>query len=1031
MNNPKSFFRTSISVEKLLAFTYGVLIALLGVFAVSSYIAPFSVEGFDGYNFVTLSRNWEQVLPNGETQPIPSLPADLYDKLGEEIVVRRQLPGLFLLDGPVLMIRSNHQIISARIDGEEIYRYDYWASSRYGLTFPPVRWLSIPLRSDYAGKVIELSLTRLQEDTTETVSDIFLGDRTDIIYFLIRRNIFPLICGAVTLLVGAFFLVRQMIWASRKVLERRSLYVGLILLLLSTWLLCSSDVRQVFFDNILYARNMEFLSLMMLPVPIILSVNYSERGKFQTVAYALCGLVFLSDLVILLLVLVGIRNILEMLWLIIASIAVAGLFILVSFFIIAFTDAPLFRSLRIALFSYGTLFLFGFGEYLNLLLFSERHQGICMAVGILFYTAGLTAEQSRDQRKLLEQVERAESENRAKSDFLASMSHEIRTPINAVLGMDEMILREATDPAVLDYAADIRHAGRHLLSLIDDILDISRIESGRMEIAEGEYDLEVLLADISDLIRVQAEEKGLAFETRILSVIPNKLRGDAPRIRQIAINILNNAVKYTRRGRVVFSIDAIPEEEAILLRSEALIQGPPTELENPVYLRMSVRDTGIGMRQEEIPSIFDSFQRLDAEVNAGVQGTGLGLPIVSTLVRLMHGFLMVKSVYGIGSQFTVVLPQEELSVERFGSFTEHPAKPKNAADRDKPLFRAPTANVLAVDDNAMNLRLLKALLRRTQVRLTTCDSGKECLKLAQTEHFDLILMDHLMPEMDGIETLHRLRELPGSQCAGIPVIVLTANAITGMRERYLASGFNDYLSKPIRSEDLEAMMMRYLPQETLLPPEDAEASAGDGAAGAAAEPPEIPDWLNGLDEIDVSLGLRYCGTPDIYLDTLAIYAKNAEDFSGEIEACRSAGDNAGTVIKVHALKSTSLAIGADSLSKLAASLEAAGKKGDVQTLNEGLDELLSRYRALGQALIRLVKRDDTAEADLAPISDEQLRDTYNAIRKLAAEFECDRAAAMIESLCGCRLSDSERERCNRLRHAAENFEWDQIEAILS
>jgi len=1024
MNKLKKSLDRHISTERLSTCVYFAMLALLIVFSVFSYSVSYVNGGFNTKSYVTLSKAWVRVYPDGSEEEIPLLPADFNDKVGEEIVIRRRLPALFLVDSPVLFIRSNHQTVLVRIDGEEVYRYQFWAANRFDADFPPTQWLCLQMKDDWNGSVIELSLTRLQDDESVTVSEIYLGDRADIIFALASRSALPLLCALIAFVMGTFFLARQMFAPMRRELGYRNLHIGLVLLFLSMWVIYKSDVRQLFFGNLPFVRNMEFFTLMMLPVPIILSVNYSEKKRFNVAAHYLCVLILLADLAIMGLVLIDGYNLLSLLWLILLTLVVTAVFIVVSLAIIAGTDVELFRSLRSTVFSYGVLFLFGFLEYLDMFVLRDRFKGLFMSVGLLLYTFGLTFEQFGTQRRLIEQTRRAEMENRAKSDFLASMSHEIRTPINAVLGMDEMILREAKDATVLGYAADIQRAGRHLLNIINNILDFSRIESGHVEISNSAYDVAALLTDISDLIQVQADEKKLRFETRVQDMMPGKLIGDSFRIRQIAINLLNNAVKYTKRGYVDFSVDTISEEEAYLLSRDAAVSGPPTEITSPVYLRMVVRDSGNGIREEDMPRLFESFQRLDPVLNAGVQGTGLGLSIVSTLVQLMNGSLLVKSVYGVGTQFTLIIPQELPSGEKSGSFAVL-RKENDEVQSAQGVFRAPETTVLAVDDNAINRRLLQALLRRTEVKLTVCESGKECLKLVGANAYDIILMDHLMPEMDGIETLHRMNELAENRCAGVPVIVLTANAVSGARESYLAEGFTDYLSKPIQSIELEEMLARYLPAEKVLPAEGAPPSAPD-RAGA------LPEWLGQVDELSVADGLRFCATPETYLETLEIYAKNAASFADEIAASYREGDTGSVIVKVHALKSTSRAIGAVGLSTFAERLELSGKAGDTRPLDEELDGLLARYRALGAQLSERMGLERESEArTLRAISDEQLRETYDMIRALTEEFEYDRAASMIESLDGFDLPDAERERCGQLKRAAENFDWDRIGEILA
>ncbi len=1016
MTDLKDDLKKQIFSDRAISVSFVVTTALLVLFTAYSYTVSYAPGSFNTHRYVELNDLWLQILPDGRKKPIASLPVNLGDRQGEEIVISRRLPLEFPDEGPVLFLRSNHQDVAVRIGGKEVYRYQFESSNRYDADFPPTQWLIIPLGDDCRGARIEISLTRRQNDRLDTVSRIYLGDKADIIFSLLRRGAFPLLCGAVPLLIGVAFLLRQLFTPMRQKLGYRNLCVGCILVLLPMWMVCNSEVRQLFFANIPYVRNMEFLALLLLPIPIILSVNYSEEERFGDVARGLCAAIFLCDVFIMLRTIFFGRNLLGQMWLILLTIAVAAAFIIGTFIKIGLSDAKLFSSLLIPMLSYGALALAGVCEYVDMIFFSERYAGVSLSVGIVLYAVGVTAEQLRSQRLVTSQAQQAEMENRAKSEFLASMSHEIRTPINAIIGMNEMILRESTEPEVVNYAADIQQAGKHLLSLINDVLDLARIESGRMDIVESDYDLPALLSDIADLIQVQANDKGLAFDVTFQTSLPDKLHGDAARIRQIAVNLLSNAVKYTRRGRVVFLADTVSAEQAGVLRSVAVVRGRVPEFESPVYLRLTVRDTGIGIHHDDIALLFDRFTRLDRVQNAGIQGTGLGLSIVSTLVELMRGCLIVESVYGVGSQFSVVLPQQAAA-------GGEQARPNARNANGKALFRAPEAEILAVDDNALNRRLLQALLRRTQVRLTLCPSGKECLELVRKKRYDLILMDHLMPEMDGIETLRAMQAMEGNQSADAPVLVLTANAIAGVRDTYIAAGFRDYLSKPLQSAELEEMIRRYLPPEKLL-------DAPDGAEDGLSPPLALPRWLYETEEIDTERGLKFCATPETYLDTLTVYAKNVPAFADEIEGFYRAGDVANVAVKVHALKSTSRAVGAEALGALAEKLELAGKAGDAQTLDAELPLLLARYRALGKRLSPLLDAAAPEGGALRPISDEELRRTYDMIGKLVEEFEHERANVMIEYLLTCRLPDGERQRAERLRHAAENFDWDRIGDIL-
>lgn len=403
--------------------------------------------------------------------------------------------------------------------------------------------------------------------------------------------------------------------------------------------------------------------------------------------------------------------------------------------------------------------------------------------------------------RMLERLEReklrADKANEAKSAFLANMSHEIRTPINAVMGMNEMILRESEEPPILEYAKNIQNASKTLLVLINDILDFSKIESGMMEVVEEEYSLKSLLNALKTECSLRAEEKGLKLSFIVPDDTPNILLGDEIRVRQILLNILTNAIKYTMKGSVTMTVT-----------HERLDQ-------KTVKLTFAVADTGIGIKEENIDRLFGKFDRINEEQVHAIEGTGLGLSIVDRLIKLMNGTVTVESVYGQGSTFTVCLQQTIIGEETVGQLQEE-TKTQEKRRRGVPLFMAPDAKVLAVDDNKVNLTVIKGLLRKTRVQITCVSSGRECLECAAKDQYDVILLDHMMPSMDGIETLQELKKMPDNKSRDAAVIVLTANAMAGVREMYLEQGFDDYLSKPIEGTVLEQLLMKYLPPECII-----------------------------------------------------------------------------------------------------------------------------------------------------------------------------------------------------------------------
>lgn len=401
------------------------------------------------------------------------------------------------------------------------------------------------------------------------------------------------------------------------------------------------------------------------------------------------------------------------------------------------------------------------------------------------------------QENIIEEIkkqnEQLDNINKSKSLFISNMSHEIRTPINAVLGMDEMILREATDKHILSYAKDIQSAGKMLLSIINDILDYSKIEADKMELISVDYNIGSLISDINKMIAIKAKEKKLAYHVEVNTQIPSILHGDEIRIKQIIINLLTNAVKYTDNGHVYFSVDFESDNSQ----------------PDFCYIIVNVKDTGIGIKPNDIQNLYSEYARLDEKRNRNIEGTGLGMSIVVRLLKKMGSNLKVESTYGKGSVFSFKLKQKIANAISLHDYNKKNSTSNANTNHDEDILKKPYAKILVVDDNHINLQVMKCLLKRNLVQVDSAYSGKECLTKMQSNKYDLVFLDHIMPEMDGIQTLSFIRKLHGSN-ASTPVIALTANVMSGAREKYINCGFNDFIEKPISPEKLEITLKKYL-----------------------------------------------------------------------------------------------------------------------------------------------------------------------------------------------------------------------------
>ncbi|MCR5767724.1 MAG: response regulator [Lachnospiraceae bacterium] len=629
-----------------------------------------------------------------------------------------------------------------------------------------------------------------------------------------------------------------------------------------------------------------------------------------------------------------------------------------------------------------------------------------VAIGVIVWRV-MTGTVIRKQYAQIEEARNeAEKANTAKSRFLANMSHEIRTPINTIMGMDEMILRENTKNVpreysgpVTNYAHNIKYASESLLSLINDILDISKIESGKAHLVEQEYDAEELLRGIASMIRGRAEDKKLYFDLDIDESLPKRLYGDGGKIKQIILNILTNAVKYTDEGGFTLSVKVTDRNEA------------------GVALRITVKDTGIGIRSEDIDKLFSAYERLDEVKNSNIQGTGLGLDISKQFTEMMGGKLWCESVYGEGSEFILTIRQKIADSTGIGVFLEK--ADESSGSVYKPQFIAPDADVLVVDDNPMNLSVIKGLLKPTKIFVTTAASGEECLEKIAVNNFNVVLLDHMMPGMDGIETLEKIR----IDHPDLPVYALTANATAGGEEFYISKGFNGYLTKPIDIVAVEHAIMKHLPENIMSRPSEEDVVVEDNTLS------EDMSWLEGTEGISVEDGIRNSGGASQFIFSLNMFHDSIDENSDVIEKAYRQDDIKLATVKVHALKSSARIIGALKLSEDCQAMEDAGNRKDTEYINAHMDKLLSDYREYKNILSKL-DADEGSEEDKPEIPENELKDAYSALKDCIGQMDYDAVEMILSQLKEYKLQKSDEEIVQTLEKDLKLVKWEEMEEVI-
>ena len=736
-------------------------------------------------------QEWSREYEDGHSEMFV-MPTSLEMEDNEIATIRTVLP-MSVSDGSFLAITMGKSY-KAYVDGQEIYAFDNTVSRLPGRITKPII-VPIPLKADYAGKELTLAVTNGKYGRG-MVHTAYIGTMMGIYQVLMKDSSIQFILASL-LVIASLITIVIFAYVERKNNRKAPLiFLAEGILSISLWIIFNSHLFQLVVGKYFLDGIAGFMFVITMGIPFLEYFDAILEERYHWL-FAGCETACVVNYIVLtFLHLTGILSYYTVLNYIDGILAVY-IFVMLACTIKDFVSKKISTHKNVLIGLVG-LSLSGFLEIIVTILNSRMPfkfdiSGLAVIAGMVVLLTFATLDQVKVFENVRQETERALAATKAKSDFLANMSHEIRTPINAIMGMNQMVLRESNQESVKEYARDISSASDNLLRIINDILDFSKIESGKFEIINDNYDLGEIIYDVTTLVNMKAEGKGLKFMVSVDENLPYKLWGDDKRVREIITNILNNAVKYTEQGFVHMTIGGRIQDRTILLN-------------------IQIEDSGQGIKEEDLDKIFNGFSQVNVKKNKNIEGTGLGLAITKHLVELMDGSIKVESEYGKGSVFTVLLPQQIVSEEKMGNYMSHRHVSSDTEGRAEDLVQADfkSAKILVVDDTAINLKVIRKFLEKSGAEVTCVESGAEMLDLVRKNCYDIILLDHMMPNMDGIETLKAFKELEGNLCREAPVIALTANAIVGAKEMYLEAGFDGYLSKPIKMETLNSMLERYL-----------------------------------------------------------------------------------------------------------------------------------------------------------------------------------------------------------------------------
>ncbi len=967
----------------------------------------------------------ENILEKGDSQKV-NLPYAGKSKASDIIAFKNTLPSNYA--GLTLDFSSTNSSVRVILDGEIIYQYGFEGEEISGNN---ENFINIPNIIQEGELWIEMCSP--YPDMAARLDGVKVATRDSVIIGVVEGNVVDIGCCLLIIIMAIIMFVLALIRLYTHQPARGELFLGLAGLTAGIYCFIGTDTLSIFY-NVQEAYEMQEYLVLLLPLFLTLYFERNFHIIYPRRFSVLLWVTIVNAVVQILLQILKIQTMEKMIN--ISAAIVGGICVLSIASLIQFDYKNKRYQTLLSVLSMLVLLSGGivnvimntFFKYMRGNIAGQYSMVVFSVLMVVLHTLQLSkeyranAEESahllKEKVKVVEQqnlqliqakkdadIARHEAlaANEAKGKFLAHMSHEIRTPINAVLGMDEMILRESKEQNIKDYAMDIYMAGQTLLSLINDILDFSKIDSGKMEIVPVEYDVSSLIHDLANMTSQRAKDKNIKFEVEVDHTIPSRLYGDDVRVRQVLTNILTNAVKYTHEGTVWLRVQNYKMDEKVVLKFE-------------------VEDTGIGIKEEDLPKLSAEFERIEEDRNRNIEGTGLGMSITIQLLALLGSKLQVESVYGEGSKFYFKLEQKIVDNTPIGDFESRVHQIAENYNYDTK-FYAPDAKILVVDDNAVNRKVLRNLLKETKIQVTDAEGGIKCLELVQENHYDLIFLDHMMPEMDGVETLHHIKELSNYPCQDTPIVVLTANAVSGAKEKYITEGFDDFLSKPIVPEKLENMIKKMLPRE-LLQETCIESSI---SLPKQAEKITAENILEELPQVD-GLDWNYAW---LHLPDMELLEYTVKEFYAQIDSAANNLEQAYEQImdsmqleqyriQVHAMKSLAATIGIIPLAGLAKILEYAARDGKIDVIMSITTAFLEEWRSYHQKLQGVFGIETVAKEEITDYS--VLQALVEMVRISMQEMDIDQADQLIEQLRGYEYSEEITQNIQKLAEAVTNLD---------